>query len=226
MSLGTTTPVQHLISMRCGVSYGREQTRHEWRAPGFRLRLLCHRHLQAKPEEQAALRAKIAALRQEWPQKCEVLCVDEATVRRYLPLATQWCLADDVAEIPTGDDHTKAHVYGAVAPLTRRTPYHMGHVLGKAVLATFLRQMLRSYPEKDLWLIHGRAEQHKGRPVEVLQQSAKERLILKPQPVYAVFAKSGSAAMVEAQGPARGSFQKAFFSLANSTTDARPRSRT
>ena len=57
----------------------------------------------------------------EWPAAWELLCVDEATVHRHPTLTAQWCLVDEVPEVPTGDDHAKVQVYGAVAPLTGRT---------------------------------------------------------------------------------------------------------
>ena len=83
---------------------------------GFRLRRLRHRHLRAKPEEQAAFRAELRELLDTWPETWELIFVDEATVRRHPMLTAQWCVVDEVPEVPTGDDHTKVHVYGAVAP--------------------------------------------------------------------------------------------------------------
>jgi hypothetical protein len=44
--------------------------------------------------------------------------VDEVTVH-FQPTATaQWCLVDEIPEVPTGNDHTKVHVYAELAPLT------------------------------------------------------------------------------------------------------------
>ena len=79
--------------------------------------------LKAKPEEQAAFQAE--ALLEDWPEKWELLFIDGATVRRHPTLTARWCLVDDVPEVPTGHDHTKMQVYGAVAPLTGRTHYHI-----------------------------------------------------------------------------------------------------
>jgi hypothetical protein len=120
------------------------------------------RHLKAKPEEQAALRAELEALLAEWPEDCELLFVDETTVRRHPTLTSQWCLVDDVPEVPTGDDHTKVHVYGAVAPLTGRTHYHVSPELGQEEFAQFLRHLLVYYPRKRLLVIHDRGRQHQG----------------------------------------------------------------
>ena len=58
---------------RFGIEYCRERVRqllHEW---GFRLRRLRHRYLKAKPKEQAAFRAELAALLAEWPEEWEVI---------------------------------------------------------------------------------------------------------------------------------------------------------
>jgi hypothetical protein len=52
-------------------------------ALGFRLRRLRHRHLQAKPAAQAAFVAELEALLAEWPEDCELIFVDEATIRRH-----------------------------------------------------------------------------------------------------------------------------------------------
>jgi transposase len=76
------------------------------------------------------------------------------------------------------------HGYGAVAPLTGRTPYHSGHVLGKGEFAIFLRHLLRYYRDKRLLVIHDRGAQHKGPPVEAVLKDATGRLMLTPQPVY------------------------------------------
>jgi hypothetical protein len=184
MSLWTTKLVRHLLYTRFGVEYCRECVRQVLHALGFRLRRLRHRHLKAQPAEQAAFRAELAALLAAWPQDQELLFVDEATVRRHPTLTAQWCLGDDLPEVPTGDDHTKVHVYGAVAPLTGRTPSHIGAVLGKGELVKFVRHLVTSYRGKRLLVIHDRAEQHKGQPVAELLQAAAGRLVLKPQLAY------------------------------------------
>lgn len=183
-SVWTTKLVCHFLSTRCGVSYSRERARQWLHALGFRLRRLRHRHLKANPAAQAAFVKELTAQVAAWPAHRELLFVDEATVRRHPTLTAQWCLVDEVPEVPTGDDHTKVHIYGAVAPLTGRTHYHIGQRLGKGEFATFLQQLLRYYGEKELVVIHDRAEQHKGTPVETLRSAVGERLVLKPQPAY------------------------------------------
>jgi hypothetical protein len=65
-------------------------------------------------------------------------------------------VVDDVTEVPTGDDHAKMYVYGAVAPLTGRTHYHLSRELGRGEFAAFLRQLLTRYPERRLLVIHDR----------------------------------------------------------------------
>jgi len=130
MNLWTTTWVQHFIYTRFGVEYCRERVRQLLHTLGFRLRRLRHCHLKAKAEEQEAFIAELEALVAEWSEEWARLFVDEATVRRHPTLIAQWCLVDEVPEVPTGDDHTKVHVYGAVAPLTGRTHYHISPELG------------------------------------------------------------------------------------------------
>ena len=63
--------------------------------------------------------------------------MDEATVRRHPTLTAQWCLLEEIPEVPTGDDHTKVHVDGAVAPLTGRTHDPMSPALGKGEFAQY-----------------------------------------------------------------------------------------
>jgi hypothetical protein len=41
-------------------------------------------------------------------------------------------------EVPTGDDHAKVHVYGAVAPLTGRTHYHIRPRVGQGRVCAIL----------------------------------------------------------------------------------------
>jgi hypothetical protein len=180
----TTTWVRHFISTRLGVEYCRERVRQLLHELGFRLRRLRHRHLKAKPEEQAAFVAELAELLMDWPEDWELICVDEATIRRHPTLTAQWCLVDEVPEVPTGDDHTKVHVYGAVAPLTSRTHYHIGPTLGKGEFAQFLKHLLVYHPGKRLLVIHDRGEQHTGAPVEAIVREAEGRLSLKAQPAY------------------------------------------
>jgi hypothetical protein len=112
--------------------------------------------------------------------------VDEETVRRHPTLTAQWCLVDEVPEVPTGDDHTKVHVYGAVAPLTGRTHYHVSPTLGKEEFAKFLQHLLAYYPGKRLLLIHDWGEQYQGAPVEAVIRDADGPLLLKPQPAYSL----------------------------------------
>jgi transposase len=184
MSLWTTKLVRHFIYTRFGMKYCRERVRQALHELGFRLRRLRHRHLKAKSEEQAAFRAELAELLAEWPEDCELIFVDEATVRRHPTLTAQWCLVEDMPEVPTGDDHTKVHVYGAVAPLTGRTHYHVSPELGQEEFAHFLRHLLVCYPGKQLLVIHDRGTQHKGGHVEEVVREAAGRLVLKPQPAY------------------------------------------
>jgi transposase len=166
------------------VTYGRERARPLLHRRGFRLRRVRHRPLKAPPEAQAAFVQALATPLADWPPQRELLFVDEATGRRHPTLTAQWCLVDEVPEVPTGDDHTKIHLYGAVAPRTGRTHYHIGQALGQAEFATFLRQLLRDYEEQEWVVIHDRAEQHKGPPVAAVVQAAKGRLRLQPQPAY------------------------------------------
>jgi transposase len=184
MSLWTTKLVRHFIYMRFGIEYCRERVRQLLHALGFRLRRLRHRHLRAKPEEQAVFAEEVAELLAKWPTDWELIFVDEATVRRHPTLTAQWCLVDEVPEVPTGDDHTKVHVYGAVAPLTGRTHYHISPKLGKGEFAKFLQHLLVYYPRQRLLVIHDRGEQHKGAPIETILRQAGGRLMLKPQPAY------------------------------------------
>jgi transposase len=164
MSLWTTKVVRHFIYTRFGIEYCRERVRQLLHELGFRLRRLRHRHLKAKPEEQVAFRTELEALLEDWP--------------------AQWCLVDEIPEVPTGDDHTKVHVYGAVAPLTGRTRYHISPELGKGEFAQFLQHLLAYHPGKQLLVIHDRGEQHKGAPVDAVVREAKGRLVLKAQPTY------------------------------------------
>jgi transposase len=136
------------------------------------------------PEEQAAFRTESEAVLGGWPEDWELISADEATVRRHPTLAAQWRLVDDVPEVPTGDDHTKMQVHGAVAPLTGRTHYHVSPTLGKGAFAQFLQHLLAYDPRKHLLVVHGQGEQHKGAPVEAIVQKAGGRLGLKPQPAY------------------------------------------
>jgi DDE superfamily endonuclease len=151
---------------------------------GFRSRRLRHRHLKAKPEAQAAFRAELEALLAEWHEDCELIFVDEATVRRHPTLTAQWCLVEDVPGVPTGDDHTKVHVYGAVSPLTGPTHDHVSPELGQAEFAQFLQHLVVYYPGKRLLVIHDRGAQHKGADIEEVVHEAAGRLVLKPQPAY------------------------------------------
>ena len=184
MSVWTTKLVRHFIYTRLGIEYCRERVRQVLHGLGFRLRRLRHHHLKARVEEQVALKAELAAWLTAWPEDWELIFVDEATVRRHPTLAAQWCLVDEVPDVPTGDEHTKVHVYGAVAPLTGRTHYHVSPVLGRGEFAQFLRHLLLYYPRKRLLVIHDRGAQHKGAPVEAVVREAGGRLMLKPQPAY------------------------------------------
>ena len=166
------------------MTYCRERARQLLHAVGFRLRRLRHRHLRGNPTEQEAFVIELSTLLEDWPQDCELLFVDEATVRRHPTLTAQGCLSDDIPEVPTGDDHTKVHVYGAVAPLTGQTHHHISPILGKGEFAYFLRHLLRYYGGKRLLVIHDGAEQHKGAPITTALKDAEGRLSLKRQPAY------------------------------------------
>jgi DDE superfamily endonuclease/Winged helix-turn helix len=172
------------MSTRFGIEYCRERVRQLLHALGFRLRRRRHRHLKAKPEEQAAFRAELAELVAERPEDCELIFVDEATVRRHPTLTAQWCVVDEVPEVPTGDIHTKVHVYGAVAPLSGRTHYHLSPALGQEEFAQFLQHLLAYYPGKRLLIIHDWGQQHQGACIEEVVRKAAGRLVLKPQPAY------------------------------------------
>ena len=106
----TTKLVRHFIYTRFGIEYCRERVRQLLHMLGFRWRRLRHRHLKAKAEEQVAFQAELDARLAEWPEDWELICVDEATVRRHPTLTAQWCVVDEVPEVPTGDEHTKVHV--------------------------------------------------------------------------------------------------------------------
>jgi DDE superfamily endonuclease/Winged helix-turn helix len=184
MRLWTTKLARHFIYTRLGIEYCRERVRQLLPELGFRLRRLRHRHLRAKREEQAAFVCELEALVADWPEDWELLFVDEATVRHHPTLTAQWCLVDEVPEVPTGDDHARVPVYGAVAPLTGRTHYHTSPALGKGEFARFLEHLLVYYPGKHLVVIHARGEQHQGPPVDAVVREAKGRLVLKAQPAY------------------------------------------
>jgi hypothetical protein len=115
MRLWTTKLVRHFIDTRFGIEYCRERVRQVLHELGFRLRRLRHRHLKAKSEEQVAFRAELEGLLPDWPEAWELLLVDEATVRRHPMLPAQWCVLEEIPEVPTGDDHAKVQVYGAGA---------------------------------------------------------------------------------------------------------------
>jgi Winged helix-turn helix len=80
-SLWTTKLVRHFIYTRFGIEYCRERVRQLLHTLGFRLLRLRHRHLKAKPEEQATFVAELESLLAEWPEDCELIFVDEATIR-------------------------------------------------------------------------------------------------------------------------------------------------
>ena len=184
MRVWTTKVVRHFLATHVGVEHCRERVRQLLHELGFRLRRRRSRHLKAKPEEQVAFRTELGAWLAEWPEDCELICVDEATVRRHPTLTAQWCVVEDVPEVPAGDDRTRVHVYGAVAPLTGRTPYHVSPTLGQEAFAPFLRHLLAYHPGKRLLVIHDRGAQHQGTRIAEVIREAAGRLILKPQPAY------------------------------------------
>ena len=178
----TTTWVRHFIATRLGVEYGRERVRQWLPGLGFRLRRLRHRHLKGNPEAQAAFRAELEELLAAWPEEWERLCVDEATGRRHPTLTAQWCLVDDVPEVPAGDIHTTVHVDGAVAPLSGRTHYPLSPEWGQAACAQFLRHLLAYHPGTQRLSIHDRGAQHSGAAVEEVVREASGRPLLKAPP--------------------------------------------
>jgi transposase len=184
MSLWTTKLLKHFLYTRCGVTYSRERVRQLLHELGFRQRRLRHRHLRADPKEQAAFVTDLHFLLEEWPEDWQLLFVDEATVRRHPTLSARWCLVDDVLEVPTGDDHSKVQVYGAVSPLTGRTHYHIRPTLSKDHFAGFLSQLSRYYRDQKILLIHDRAPYHRGRAIDEVVKAAEGRLMLMPQPRY------------------------------------------
>ena len=184
MNLWTTKLVRHFIYTRFGVEYCRERVRQLLHTLGFRLRRLRHGHLKAKAEEQEGFIAELEALVAEWSEEWELLFVDEATVRRHPTLTAQWCLVDEVPEVPTGDDQTTVQVYGAVAPLTGQPHDHISPELGQGEFAPCLEHLLVYHPGKRLLVIHDRGAQHKGAPVEAIVRDAKGRLVLQAQPAY------------------------------------------
>jgi Winged helix-turn helix/DDE superfamily endonuclease len=185
MSLWTTTLVRHVLSPHCGIESCRERVRQVLHALGFRLRRLRPCHLKAKVEEQEAFVAELEEWLVEWPADWELLCVDEATVRRHPTLTAQWCVVDEVPEVPTGDDHAKVQVDGAVAPLTGRTHDPISPAVGKGECARFLPHLMVYDPGKRLLVMHDRGAQQKGAPVDAVVREAQGRLVLKAQPAYA-----------------------------------------
>ena len=173
MSLWTTTLLTHFLSTRCGGESSRERVRQLLHALGFRRRRLRHRPLKANLQEHATCVSDLHILLQDWPEDWELLCVDEATVRRHPTRTARWCLVDDIPEIPTGDDPTKVQVYGAGAPLTGRTHYRTSSTLSKGDFALFLRQLGRSYQGKHVLIVHDRAAQHRGQVVDTVVQEAQ-----------------------------------------------------
>jgi transposase len=184
MNLWTTKLVRHLIYTRFGLEYCRERVRQLLHELGFRLRRRRHRHLKAKAKDQAALTAELEEWLVAWPDDWELICVDEATVRRHPTLTAQWCLVDEVPEVPTGEDQTTIHVYGAVAPLTGRTHDHISPTLSNGEFAPCLQHLLTYSPEKRLLVIHDRGAQHQGVCIEEVVRTADGRLMLTPQPAY------------------------------------------
>jgi hypothetical protein len=61
-------------------------------------------------EEQAAFGSELETWLADWPEDWELLFVEEATVRRHPTLTAQWCVVDEVPEVPIGDDHAKVPV--------------------------------------------------------------------------------------------------------------------
>jgi hypothetical protein len=172
------------IDTRLGVESCRERVRQLLHDLECRLRRLRHCHLKAKPEEQAGFRAAWHKRVEAWPEDWELICVDDATVRRHPTWTAQWCVVDEVPEGPTGDDQTKGHVYGAVAPLTGRPHDHLSPEWGQGAFALCWAHLLAYPPGKRLLVIHDRGAQPQGAPVEATVREAKGRLVLQAQPAY------------------------------------------
>jgi hypothetical protein len=119
--------------------------------------------------------AELQTLLDGWPDDAELLFIDEATVRRHPTPTAQWCVVDEVPDGSTSDDYTKVHVDGAVAPLTGRPHDHLSPELSRGELAAFLRQLLTRDPETQLLVIHDRAGEHHGTPVDAVVRDAKGR---------------------------------------------------
>jgi DDE superfamily endonuclease len=145
----------------------------------------CRWRRRAQREEQAAFASALEALVADWPEDWELLCGDEATGRRHPTLTARWCLADEVPEVPTGDDHAKVPVYGAVAPLIGRTHAQISPALGTGAFAQCLAHVLTYHPGNHRLVIHARGEQHQGTPVDAVVREAQGRRVLKAQPAYA-----------------------------------------
>lgn len=154
MHLWTTRPVGHWIDTHFGIEYCREGVRQWLHAPRFRLRWLRHRHLNAKAEEQAAFMTEREEWLVAWPEDADLLLVNETTLRCHPTLTALWCLGDEIPDVLAGDDHTKVHVYGAVAPLTGRTYDHISPDLGSGEVARFLPHLLTYDPGKRLLVTH------------------------------------------------------------------------
>jgi hypothetical protein len=156
MSLWTTKLVRHFVYTCLGVEYCRERIRQLLHELRFRLRRQRHRQLREKIEEQEAFVTELEALLEDCSEDWELLFVDEATICRHPTLTAQWCLVDEVPAVPTGDDPTKVHVYGAVAPLTGRTHDQISPELGKGEFAQFLQHLLAYHPGKRRLVIYAR----------------------------------------------------------------------
>jgi hypothetical protein len=68
---------------------------------------------------------------------------------------------------------TAVHVYGAVAPLTGQTHYHISPSLSQGAFAHFLQRLLRYYRGKQLLVSYNGAEQHKGSPITTAVRDAE-----------------------------------------------------
>jgi transposase len=151
---------------------------------GFRLRRWRHRPLQAKSEAPAAFRDERGEGRVAWPADWELRFVEEAMVRRHPTLTAPWGLVEDRPAVPTGDDHPKVPVDGAVAPLTGRPHDQVNADLGHEELAPFLRHLVTYSPGQRLLVSHERGAQHTGAAVEDIIRASPGQLRLTPQPAY------------------------------------------
>ena len=180
---GTTPGVRHCIAARFGSASERGR---QWRpGRGCRWRRLRPRHRRAQPGEQAAGARERRDLWAPWPADEAWRLIEEATVRRHPTLTAPWGLVDEGPDVPTGDDHTQVHVYGAVAPRPGRAHDPSSPELGRGEFATCLRHRVVDDREKRRRVIPDRAPPHQGAPGATVAREADGPLRLRAQPASA-----------------------------------------